>query len=171
MYEKRSAASMLRAVGYGTQSTKGYAYVLCILEKTGNGAGETVRLGWWECSRLAPEQFGIKRAAMERCIRFAIQRTWDTGNDKLKELFGAYDVCCMPTITEFPRSDDGGPVLAGGAGRRARESAGFESIIGSMKELLKKLGGIDAGMLCIPALMLLGCIFIHVLSGEHTAFL
>lgn len=34
-----------------------------------------------------------------------------------------------------------------------------------MKELLKKLGGIDAGMLCIPALMLLGYIFIHMLFG------
>ena len=34
-----------------------------------------------------------------------------------------------------------------------------------MKELLKKLRGIDAGMLCIPALMLLGYIFIHMLFG------
>lgn len=34
-----------------------------------------------------------------------------------------------------------------------------------MKELLKKLRGIDAGMLCIPALMLLGYIFIHALFG------
>ena len=30
-----------------------------------------------------------------------------------------------------------------------------------MKELLKKLRGIDTGMLCIPALMLLGYIFIR----------
>ncbi len=35
----------------------------------------------------------------------------------------------------------------------------------SMKELLKKLRGIDTGMLCIPALMLLGYIFIHMLFG------
>ena len=35
----------------------------------------------------------------------------------------------------------------------------------SMKELLKKLRGIDIGMLCIPALMLLGYIFIHMLFG------
>ena len=34
-----------------------------------------------------------------------------------------------------------------------------------MKELLKKLRGIDIGMLCIPALMLLGYIFIHMLFG------
>lgn len=34
-----------------------------------------------------------------------------------------------------------------------------------MKELLKKLGSMDAGMLCIPALMLLGYIFIHMLFG------
>lgn len=34
-----------------------------------------------------------------------------------------------------------------------------------MKELLKKLRGIDTGMLCIPALMLLGYIFIHMLFG------
>ena len=34
-----------------------------------------------------------------------------------------------------------------------------------MKELLKKLGSMDAGMLCIPALMLLGYIFIHALFG------
>ena len=35
----------------------------------------------------------------------------------------------------------------------------------SMKELLKKFRGIDIGMLCIPALMLLGYIFIHMLFG------
>lgn len=35
----------------------------------------------------------------------------------------------------------------------------------SMKELLKKLRGIDTGMLCIPAMMLLGYIFIHMLFG------
>ena len=34
-----------------------------------------------------------------------------------------------------------------------------------MKELLKKLRGIDTGMLCIPAMMLLGYIFIHMLFG------
>lgn len=34
-----------------------------------------------------------------------------------------------------------------------------------MKELLKKFRGIDIGMLCIPALMLLGYIFIHMLFG------
>ncbi|MDY2951857.1 MAG: hypothetical protein SOT04_07505, partial [Eubacteriales bacterium] len=34
-----------------------------------------------------------------------------------------------------------------------------------MKELLKKLRGIDAGMLCIPALMLLGYMFMHTLFG------
>ena len=34
-----------------------------------------------------------------------------------------------------------------------------------MKDLLKKLGSMDAGMLCIPALMLLGYIFIHMLFG------
>ncbi|MDD6014555.1 MAG: hypothetical protein PUC10_07870 [Clostridiales bacterium] len=34
-----------------------------------------------------------------------------------------------------------------------------------MKELLKKFRGIDTGMLCIPALMLLGYIFIHMLFG------
>ena len=99
MYEKRSAANMLRAVGMHPKY-KGYAYVLCILEKTGM---EPERLygSAGEMYRLVEEKFGIKRAAMERCIRFAIQRTWETGNDKLKELFGAYDVCCMPTITEF----------------------------------------------------------------------
>ena len=34
-----------------------------------------------------------------------------------------------------------------------------------MKELLKKLRGIDTGMLCIPALMLLGYMFMHMLFG------
>lgn len=71
-----------------------------------------------EMYRLVEEKFGIKRAAMERCIRFAIQRTWDTGNDKLKELFGAYDVCCMPTITEFLAVMTEG-LCCGRGGRRA----------------------------------------------------
>lgn len=50
MYEKRSAANMLRAVGMHPKY-KGYAYVLCILEKTGmeperlyGSAGEMYRL-------------------------------------------------------------------------------------------------------------------------------
>ena len=74
MYEKRSAANMLRAVGMHPKY-KGYAYVLCILEKTGM---EPERLygSAGEMYRLVEEKFGIKRAAMERCIRFAIQRTW-----------------------------------------------------------------------------------------------
>ena len=44
MYEKRSAANMLRAVGMHPKY-KGYAYVLCILEKTGMGLGKCT--GWW----------------------------------------------------------------------------------------------------------------------------
>ena len=113
MYEKRSAANMLRAVGMHPKY-KGYAYVLCILEKTGM---EPERLygSAGEMYRLVEEKFGIKRAAMERCIRFAIQRTWDTGNDKLKELFGAYDVC---TITEFLAVMTEG-LCCGRGGRRA----------------------------------------------------
>lgn len=116
MYEKRSAANMLRAVGMHPKY-KGYAYVLCILEKTGM---EPERLygSAGEMYRLVEEKFGIKRAAMERCIRFAIQRTWETGNDKLKELFGAYDVCCMPTITEFLAVMTEG-LCCGRGGRRA----------------------------------------------------
>lgn len=116
MYEKRSAANMLRAVGMHPKY-KGYAYVLCILEKTGM---EPERLygSAGEMYRLVEEKFGIKRAAMERCIRFAIQRTWDTGNDKLKELFSAYDVCCMPTITEFLAVMTEG-LCCGRGGRRA----------------------------------------------------
>ena len=100
MYEKRSAANMLRAVGMHPKY-KGYAYVLCILEKTGM---EPERLygSAGEMYRLVEEKFGIKRAAMERCIRFAIQRTWDTGNDKHAHNNGV------------PRSDDGGPVLRAG---------------------------------------------------------
>ena len=114
MYEKRNAANMLRAVG---MHPKYKAYVLCILEKTGM---EPERLygSAGEMYRLVEEKFGIKRAAMERCIRFAIQRTWDTGNDKLKELFGAYDVCCMPTITEFLAVMTEG-LCCGRGGRRA----------------------------------------------------
>ena len=38
--------------------------------------------------------------------------------DKLKELFGAYDVCCMPTITEFLAVMTEG-LCCGRGGRRA----------------------------------------------------
>ena len=59
MYEKRSAANMLRAVGMHPKY-KGYAYVLCILEKTGM---EPERLygSAGEMYRLVEEKFGIKR--------------------------------------------------------------------------------------------------------------
>ena len=105
MYEKRSAANMLRAVGMHPKY-KGYAYVLCILEKTGM---EPERLygSAGEMYRLVEEKFGIKRAAMERCIRFAIQRTWDTGNDKLKELFHPWFIVtvdiCYVFVFLFPK--------------------------------------------------------------------
>lgn len=51
---------------------------------------------------IVMEKYGVSRAAVERCLRFAIQRTWESGNEKmLNELFGAYETGCVPTTGEF----------------------------------------------------------------------
>ena len=66
MYEKRSAANMLRAVGMHPKY-KGYAYVLCILEKTGmeperlyGSAGEMYRRQWSAVYALPYSARGIR---------------------------------------------------------------------------------------------------------------
>ena len=100
MYEKKNAANMLRAVGMHPKY-KGYAYLLCILETTGSEPERLYR-GAAEAYERVANKFGTRQGAVERCMRFAIRRTWENGNIKaLRELFGAYDTNYVPTISEF----------------------------------------------------------------------
>lgn len=48
------------------------------------------------------EKFGCTRSALDRNIRFAIERTWENGNQaQLQQLFGAFGTNWIPTNTEF----------------------------------------------------------------------
>lgn len=96
----KNAADLLRKVGMHPKY-KGYAYVLVMLQKTQVEPEAMYNIS----SVLYPlvmQRYGVSRAAVERCIRFAIQRTWESGNASiLEELFGAYEMGCVPTTSEF----------------------------------------------------------------------
>lgn len=48
------------------------------------------------------ELFGCTRSALDRNIRFAIERTWENGNQTLlSQLFGAFGTNWTPTNIEF----------------------------------------------------------------------
>ena len=83
MYEKRSAANMLRAVGMHPKY-KGYAYVLCILEKTG-----------MEYTLCHTAHVGYGQRQAQRAV-------W-----RVRCMLHAHN-------NGVPRSDDGGPVLRAG---------------------------------------------------------
>ena len=96
----RNAANLLRTVGMHPKY-KGYAYVLLMLQRTQIEPESMYNIS----SGLYPmvmEKYGVSRAAVERCVRFAIKRTWETGNvQRLEELFGDYETGCIPTNREF----------------------------------------------------------------------
>lgn len=112
MYEKRSAANMLRAVGMHPKY-KGYAYVLCILEKTGMEP-ERLYSSAGEMYRLVEEKFGIKRAAMGAL--YTLCHTAHVGYGQRQAQRAVWRVRCMLHAHNngVPRSDDGGPVLRAG---------------------------------------------------------
>lgn len=96
----KNAANLLRTVGMHPKY-KGYAYVLLMLQRTQVEPESMYNIS----SVLYPlvtEKYGVTQAAVERCIRFAIRRTWETGNiGMLEEIFGAYETGCIPTTGEF----------------------------------------------------------------------
>lgn len=96
----KNAADLLRRVGMHPKY-KGYAYLLLMLQRT-----QTEPEAMYNISAalypMVMQRYGVSRAAVERCVRFAIQRTWESGNaDMLHELFGAYEMGYKPTISEF----------------------------------------------------------------------
>lgn len=116
MYEKRSAANMLRAVGMHPKY-KGYAYVLCILEKTGM---EPERLygSAGEMYRLVEEKFGIKAGG--HGALYTLCHTAHVGYGQRQAQRAVWRVRCMrmPTITEFLAVMTEG-LCCGRGGRRA----------------------------------------------------
>lgn len=96
----RNAANLLRTVGMHPKY-KGYAYILLMLQKT-QVEPETMYNISSGLYPLVMERYGVSQAAVERCIRFAIRRTWEIGNvEMLEELFSAYETGCIPTTSEF----------------------------------------------------------------------
>ena len=93
-------AHALRAIGMHPKYA-GYGYCLCILQLTQANPDYIYRLPQmvYPC---VMERFGCTRSAMDRNIRFAVERTWENGNkDLLKSLFNAFGTSWTPTNTEF----------------------------------------------------------------------
>ena len=98
MYSAKRTANVLRAVGMHPKY-KGYAYMHYILMHTG-AAGERVCLSTF-LYPMVTKEFGVSVSAVERCLRFAIKRTWETGNQEaLQHIFGAYDTSYVPSVSE-----------------------------------------------------------------------
>ena len=95
-------ALALRAIGMHPKYT-GYGYGIAILEITQKSPEQVYRLNRGVYPRIM-EQFGCTRAALDRNLRFAIERTWENGNQAmLSRLFGSFGTNWIPTNTEFIR--------------------------------------------------------------------
>ncbi len=93
-------ALALRAVGMHPKYV-GYGYCLYIFQLTQENPDHVYRLPK-AVYPLVMERFGCTRSAMDRSIRFAIERTWASGNRALlTRLFDVFGTGWAPTNTEF----------------------------------------------------------------------
>lgn len=93
-------ALALRAIGMHPKYA-GYGYSLAILRITHRHPEYIYRLPKMVYPRIM-ELFGCTRSALDRNIRFAIERTWENGNQALlSKLFGAFGTNWTPTYIEF----------------------------------------------------------------------
>ena len=98
--QTNAPAIALRAVGMHPKYT-GYGYCLYIFQLTQENPDCVYRLPK-TVYPLVMERFGCTRSALDRNIRFALERTWDNGNRKLlARLFDAFGTNWTPTNTEF----------------------------------------------------------------------
>ena len=100
MYDRIFPADVLREIGM-LPKYKGYAYLLFILQQTEINPEMMYDLS----QKLYPmtmRHFLITRNNMERNIRFAICRTWQSGNKAaIQRIFGAYELQDVPSIVDF----------------------------------------------------------------------
>lgn len=93
-------ALALRAIGMHPKYA-GYGYTLSILQITQRHPEYIYRLP----KMVYPDTmqlYGCTRSALDRNIRFAIERTWENGNQALlTTLFGQLGATWVPTNTEF----------------------------------------------------------------------
>ena len=100
MASELSAFDVLKNIGMHPKY-KGFKCILDILRITCDNS-ECV----YQMSRMVypilTEKYGCTKSSIERNIRFAILRTWESGNaETLKEFFGAYVRGWVPTNAEF----------------------------------------------------------------------
>ena len=89
-------ALALRAIGMHPKYA-GYGYSLAILRITHRHPEYIYRLPKMVYPRIM-ELFGCTRSALDRNIRFAIERTWENGNQALlSKLFGEF----ISVMTDF----------------------------------------------------------------------
>ena len=100
MLDNSLPADVLREIGMPPRY-KGYAYLLFMLQQTQKDPDLVYNL----CNGLYPlatAHFQVPGCNLERNIRFAINRTWEHGNQQnLSRLFAAYDIDRTPSISEF----------------------------------------------------------------------
>ena len=100
MYGTFVPADVLRELGMQPKY-KGYAYLLFILQQT-EAKPELMYSLSNELYPMVLAHFDIPKQNLERNIRFAIKRTWESGNKAaIRRLFGAYSVQDAPSVTEF----------------------------------------------------------------------
>ena len=93
-------ASALRAIRMHPKYA-GYGYGLAILRITYRHPEYVYRLPKLVYPQVM-ELFGCTRAALDRNLRFALERTWESGNQALlAQLFGSFGTNWTPSNTEF----------------------------------------------------------------------
>ncbi|MEG1547704.1 MAG: sporulation initiation factor Spo0A C-terminal domain-containing protein [Clostridia bacterium] len=94
------AADILRAIGMHPRY-RGYSYMLHILTMTSEKPEYVHRVSC-VLYRSVADEFSVSVTSIERSIRFAIKRTWESGNrQRLMLMFGDYDLNYVPTNCEF----------------------------------------------------------------------
>lgn len=100
MTQWRDPANVLRSIGMHPKY-KGYAYVHHILRLTHDHQEYVYHLSALLYEEVA-RHYAVSKVSVERNIRFAIKRTWESGNKaELRRLFCVYDVEWIPTNAEF----------------------------------------------------------------------
>lgn len=99
MENELRAAEMLRSIGMSPKY-KGYAYILYMLRLSLEDPLRTHNVSTQLYSQVC-ERFNVPPTAVERNVRFAIRRTWESDADgRMRRLFQSYGICYIPTNRE-----------------------------------------------------------------------
>ena len=93
-------ADFLHAIGISPKY-KGYAYILHILCLSANDISRTQNMSA-QLYQSVCEHYQVTPMTVERNLRFAIKRTWESDPYlKMRRLFASYGIYFVPTNREF----------------------------------------------------------------------